>query len=149
MIVKPIELKPINTRHDVVNFIYFLYSINSETANCVVYDYYNNMKSYYNKYVFDSIIYSSDNISLDTYYEERCIEIGFNCIDNTIELDIQIEDKHKLNDTKPHSYACTITDFLSTKDTGVETNEVSMLLNVIYDSREFINKAVQKDLVSN
>ena len=102
------------------------------------------MKSIYNKYVFYSIIPSSDNINLDTYYDGRYIEITFNSKCKTIELDIQIDDKYKLNDTKSHSYTCAITDFLNTKDTGVETNTVSMVLNVLYDNRKFINKAIQE-----
>ena len=144
MTLNPVEIKLINTRQDTIDFIYFLYSIYAKTDNCVEYDYCNNMKSIYNKYVFYSIIPSSDSINLDTYYDGRYIEITFNDKCKTIELDIQIDDKYKLNDTKSHSYTCTITDFLNTKDTGVETNTVSMVLNVLYDNRKFINKAIQE-----
>ena len=101
--------------------------------------------SFIKRYVFSSIIYSSDNVHLDTYYDQCYIEIDFNDVNSTIELDIQIEDKYKLNDTEPHSYICAIAEFLKAKDTEVETNAVSMLLNVIYNSREFINKAIQED----
>lgn len=129
MIIKPFELIPINTRHDVIDFIYKLYL---------------NSNSFIKRYVFSSIIYSSDNVHLDTYYDQCYIEIDFNDVNSTIELDIQIEDKYKLNDTEPHSYICTIAEFLKAKDTEVETNAVSIVLNVIYDSKEFINKAIQE-----
>lgn len=143
MIIKPFELIPINTRHDVVDFIYFLYNIYMKTNKYPMYDIYSH-KTIYNKYVFNSIISDSDNVHLDTYYDQHYIEIGFNDIDKTIELNIQIDDRYKLNDTEPHSYICSIAEFLKAKDTEVETNAVSMILNVIYDSREFINKAIQE-----
>ncbi len=130
MIIKPFELIPINTRHDVIDFIYKLYL---------------NSNSFIKRYVFSSIIYSSDNVHLDTYYDQCYIEIDFNDVNSTIELDIQIEDKYKLNDTEPHNYTCSIVDFIVTKHTGKETNAVSMILNVIYNSKEFINKAIQED----
>ena len=63
-----------------------MYSIYAGTDNCVEYDRCNNMKSMYNKYVFYSIIPSSDNINLDTYYDGRYIEITFNDKYKTIEL---------------------------------------------------------------
>lgn len=45
---------------------------------------------------------------------------------------------------KTHSYTCTMTDFINTKNTGAETNAISMILNVLYDSKDYINKVIKE-----
>ena len=125
MNIKPAEIKLINTRQDVVDFIYFLY------LNHDIIDKY---------YIFDSSTSSSDNVPI----ENRYIEISFDNKCKTIKLDIQISNKYKLGCMETHSYVCTMTDFINTKNTGVETNAISMILNVLYDSKDYINKVIKE-----
>ena len=125
MNIKPAEIKLINTRQDVVDFIYFLY------LNHDIIDKY---------YIFDSSTSSSDNVPI----ENRYIEISFDNKCKTIKLDIQISNKYKLGCMETYSYTCTVTDFINTKNTGVETNVISMILNVLYDSKDYINKVIKE-----
>lgn len=125
MNIKPAEIKLINTRQDVVDFIYFLY------LNHDIIDKY---------YIFDSSTSSSDSVPI----ENRYIEISFDNKCKTIKLYIQISNKYKLGCMETHSYTCTMTDFINTKNTGAETNDISMILNVLYDSKDYINKVIKE-----
>lgn len=125
MNIKPTEIKLINTRQDVVDFIYFLY------LNHDIIDKY---------YIFDSSTSNSDSIPI----ENRYIEISFDNKCKTIKLDIQISNRYKLGCMETHSYTCTMTDFINTKITGAETNAISMILNVLYDSKDYINKVIKE-----